>query len=53
MHVCSIRAAMTALGSKVVSSRQRQMAEIAVNAVLAVADMQRKDVNFDLIKVGK
>jgi T-complex protein 1 subunit epsilon len=27
------------------------MAEIAVNAVLAVADMERKDVNLDLIKV--
>jgi T-complex protein 1 subunit epsilon len=30
------------------------MAEIAVDAVLKVADMERKDVNFDLIKiVGK
>lgn len=30
------------------------MAEIAVDAVLSVADMDRKDVNFDLIKiVGK
>jgi T-complex protein 1 subunit epsilon len=27
------------------------MAEIAVNAVLAVADLKRKDVNFELIKV--
>lgn len=27
------------------------MAEIAVNAVLAVADMERRDVNFELIKV--
>lgn len=42
---------MTALGSKVVSSCQRQLAEIAVKAVLAVADLERKDVNFDLIKV--
>jgi T-complex protein 1 subunit epsilon len=30
------------------------MAEIAVDAVLKVADMERKDVNFDQIKiVGK
>ena len=27
------------------------MAEIAVDAVLAVADVERKDVNFELIKV--
>jgi T-complex protein 1 subunit epsilon len=45
---------MTALGSKVVSKFKRQLAEIAVKAVLSVADMERRDVNFDLIKiVGK
>jgi len=27
------------------------MAEIAVDAVLAVADLERKDVDFELIKV--
>jgi T-complex protein 1 subunit epsilon len=27
------------------------MAEIAVKAVLAVADLERKDVNLDLIKI--
>ena len=27
------------------------MAEIAVQAVLTVADIERKDVNFELIKV--
>jgi T-complex protein 1 subunit epsilon len=27
------------------------MAEIAVNAILNVADMERRDVNFELIKV--
>ena len=27
------------------------MAEIAVNAVMAVADMETKDVNFELIKI--
>ena len=30
---------------------QRQMAEIAVKAILSVADMERKDVDFELIKV--
>lgn len=49
-----IKCAMTALGSKVVSKQKRELAEIAVKAVLSVADMERKDVNFDLIKiVGK
>ena len=28
------------------------MAEICVKAVLAVADLERRDVNLDLIKVG-
>lgn len=30
---------------------KRTLAEIAVKAVLAVADLERKDVNLDLIKV--
>ncbi|CBZ52467.1 Thermosome subunit, related [Neospora caninum Liverpool] len=46
-----VHAAMTALGSKVVSSHQRHLAEICVQAVLTVADRERNDVNFDLIKV--
>jgi T-complex protein 1 subunit epsilon len=50
-HAALVKAAMTALGSKVVSSRQRELAQIAVDAVLAVADLERRDVNFDLIKV--
>mmetsp|Transcript_118621 Transcript_118621/g.281567 ORF Transcript_118621/g.281567 Transcript_118621/m.281567 type:complete len:544 (-) Transcript_118621:126-1757(-) len=45
------KAASTALGSKVVSSRKDQLAKISVDAVLAVCDLARKDVNFDLIKV--
>ncbi|CAE7571367.1 CCT5 [Symbiodinium natans] len=45
------KAASTALGSKVVSSRKDQLAKISVDAVLAVCDLDRKDVNFDLIKV--
>ena len=50
-HSALLKAAMTALGSKVVSSRQAELARIAVDAVLAVADLSRRDVNFDLIKV--
>lgn len=46
-----MKAASTALGSKIVSSCKDQMARISVNAVLAVADLSRSDVNFDLIKV--
>lgn len=43
--------AMTTLSSKIVNKHKRMMAEIAVDSVLAVADVERKDVNFDLIKV--
>jgi T-complex protein 1 subunit epsilon len=46
-----IQSAMTSLGSKIINRCHRQMAEIAVNAILTVADMERKDVSFDLIKV--
>jgi len=46
-----IKTAMTTLSSKIVNKCHRQMAEIAVNAVLAVADLDRKDVDFELIKV--
>ncbi|XP_052892299.1 T-complex protein 1 subunit epsilon [Anopheles moucheti] len=46
-----IRVAMTTLGSKIVNKCHRQMAEIAVDAVLTVADLEKKDVNFELIKL--
>jgi T-complex protein 1 subunit epsilon len=46
-----IRTAMTTLGSKIVNKCHRKMAEIAVDAIMAVADIERKDVNFELIKV--
>jgi len=46
-----LETAMTTLGSKIVNRFQKQMAQIAVDAVMSVADMKRKDVNFDLIKV--
>jgi T-complex protein 1 subunit epsilon len=45
------KCAMTALGSKVVSKCQEQYADLAVRSVLNVADLERKDVNFDLIKI--
>jgi|Transcript_85657 T-complex protein 1 subunit epsilon len=45
------KAASTALGSKVVSNRKEELAKISVDSVLAVANLERKDVNFDLIKV--
>lgn len=46
-----IEVAMTTLGSKIVNKCHRQMAEIAVDAVLTVADLEKKDVNFELIKL--
>jgi T-complex protein 1 subunit epsilon len=45
------KCAVTALGSKVVSKCQELLADIAVKAVLAVADIERKDVNFEHIKI--
>jgi len=45
------KAATTALGSKVVSAHKEQLAAICVTAVLSVADIEHRDVNFDLIKV--
>ncbi|CAO3648128.1 unnamed protein product [Mucor hiemalis] len=45
------KTAMTSLGSKIVSKYHEQYADIAVNAVLSVADLERKDVDFELIKV--
>merc|ERR1712141_402282 len=46
-----IETAMTTLGSKIVNRCHRQLAEIAVDAVLSVADLERKDVDFELIKM--
>lgn len=46
-----IKTAMTTLSSKIVNKCHRKMAKIAVDAVLAVADMERRDVDFELIKV--
>ncbi|KAL0336045.1 UNVERIFIED_CONTAM: T-complex protein 1 subunit epsilon [Sesamum radiatum] len=46
-----IQTCMTTLSSKIVNRCKRSLAEISVKAVLAVADLERKDVNLDLIKV--
>ncbi|KAH3683014.1 hypothetical protein WICPIJ_006018 [Wickerhamomyces pijperi] len=46
-----LRAARTSLGSKIVSKSHEQFAQMAVDAVLAVVDEERKDVDFELIKV--
>lgn len=50
-HAFLKKCAITALGSKVVSKCQDHMADIAVKAVLSVADLERRDVNFDHIKI--
>ncbi|RZR93958.1 hypothetical protein BHM03_00022547 [Ensete ventricosum] len=46
-----VQTCMTTLSSKLVNRCKRALAEIAFKAVLAVADLERKDVNLDLIKV--
>jgi len=46
-----VEVAMTTLGSKIVNRAHRKMGQIAVDAVMAVADFERKDVNLDLIKM--
>eukprot|EP01104_Vermistella_antarctica_P018844 TRINITY_DN7147_c0_g1_i1.p1 TRINITY_DN7147_c0_g1~~TRINITY_DN7147_c0_g1_i1.p1 ORF type:complete len:551 (-),score=196.56 TRINITY_DN7147_c0_g1_i1:139-1746(-) len=46
-----VQTAETCLGSKIVNRYQKRLAEICVQAVMAVADFERKDVNLDHIKV--
>ena len=46
-----IKACRTALCSKVVNRCQDQLARICAEAVVAVADMEHRDVNLDLIKI--
>ncbi|KAJ9563882.1 hypothetical protein OSB04_009042 [Centaurea solstitialis] len=46
-----VQTCMTTLSSKIVNRCKRSLAEIAVKGVMAVADLERKDVNLDLIKV--
>lgn len=46
-----MRTASTTLSSKIVNKFKDQMADIAVNAVMSVANMDTKDVQFDLIRM--
>ncbi len=50
-HEMLKKAAMIALGSKIVSKNKGALADVAVRAILQVADLERRDVNFELIKV--
>jgi T-complex protein 1 subunit epsilon len=50
-HQALVSTAMTTLSSKILMSHKRKMAEIAVKAVLKVADLERRDVNFERIRV--
>eukprot|EP00168_Porphyra_purpurea_P006889 TRINITY_DN1847_c0_g1_i5.p1 TRINITY_DN1847_c0_g1~~TRINITY_DN1847_c0_g1_i5.p1 ORF type:complete len:487 (+),score=159.76 TRINITY_DN1847_c0_g1_i5:208-1668(+) len=50
-HEELIQTAMTTLNSKIVHRMKRELAEMCVEAVLAVADLERRDVNLDLIKL--
>lgn len=43
--------AMTAMNSKVINRSKKRLAEICIKAVIAVSDINRKDLNFDLIKI--
>ena len=46
-----VATAMTSLNSKIINVDRRHMAKISVKAVLSVADLERHDVNFDMIRV--
>ncbi|CAM9427998.1 unnamed protein product [Pylaiella littoralis] len=46
-----VTTAMTTLSSKIINVHKKKMATIAVDAVMAVANLERNDVNFDMIKV--
>merc|ERR1712050_14984 len=47
-----VEVAKTTLSSKIVNRAHDKFAEIAVDAILSVADKENKDVNFELIKMG-
>ncbi|CAO1618215.1 unnamed protein product [Sympodiomycopsis kandeliae] len=46
-----MKVAKTSLGSKIVSKASDLFANIAIESVLSVADLERRDVDFELIKV--
>ena len=43
--------AKTTLSSKILQPHKEEMAQIAVDAVINVADLERHDVNFDMIRM--
>lgn len=47
-----VEVAKTTLSSKIVNRAHDKFAEIAVDAILSVADIKNKDVNFELIKIS-
>jgi len=46
-----VKTAKTTLGSKIINKCHDKMANIAVDAIMSVADFETRDVNFELIKV--
>lgn len=46
-------AALTSLNSKIVRKAKDAVAEVCVNAILRVCDRDRRDVDFELIKIVK
>jgi len=46
-----VKAAMTAMNSKIINRSKKKLAEICVKAILAIADLRRRDVNLELIKI--
>mmetsp|Transcript_31048 Transcript_31048/g.75033 ORF Transcript_31048/g.75033 Transcript_31048/m.75033 type:complete len:559 (+) Transcript_31048:129-1805(+) len=46
-----MRTAKTTLSSKILQPHKEEMSKIAVQAVLDVADLERHDVNFDMIRM--
>lgn len=46
-----LKVAKTSLGSKIVSKEHDQFAQMAVDAITQVVNWERKDVDFDLIKL--
>merc|ERR1712047_230784 len=47
-----VKTAKTTLGSKIINKCHDKMANIAVDAIMAVADFETKDVNFELIAIA-
>ena len=50
-HDALVTTAMTTLSSKILQAHRHKMAKIAVEAVLKVVDKERRDVNFERIRV--